>query len=84
MNKPAIATKFLPWLLFLWLTFFSVHAFAAVDNVGVLNNVLDRFEAAAATWKTIMMSRATWLFWLLVIISMVWTFGFMALRKADI
>ena len=84
MNKPAIAIKPLPWLLFLWLAFFSVQAFAGVDNVGVLNNVLDRFEAAAATWKTIMISRATWLFWLLVVVSMIWTFGFMALRKADI
>ncbi|WEF31827.1 P-type conjugative transfer protein TrbL [Pseudoduganella chitinolytica] len=27
---------------------------------------------------------ATWLFWMLVTISMVWTFGMMALRKADI
>ena len=84
MNKPVIAIKLLPWLLFLWLAFFSVQAFAGVDNVGVLNNVLDRFEAAAVTWKTIMISRATWLFWLLVVVSMVWTFGFMALRKADI
>jgi type IV secretion system protein TrbL len=84
MNKAVMAKKTLPWLLFIWLAFFSVQAFAAIDNVGVLNNVLDRFEAAATTWKTVMISRATWLFWLLVVISMVWTFGFMALRKADI
>ena len=84
MNKPVIAIKPLPWLLFLWLAFFSVQAFAAVDSTGVLNNVLIKFETAAATWKTIMITRATWLFWLLVVISMVWTFGFMALRKADI
>lgn len=84
MNKPTIARKYTPWLLFLWLAFFSFHAYAAVDNVGVLNNVLDKFEAAAATWKVIMITRASWLFWLLVVISMVWTFGMMALRKADI
>lgn len=84
MNKPTIARKFTPWLLFLWLAFFSFHAFAAVDNVGVLNNVLDRFETAAATWKAIMIARASWLFWLLVVVSMVWTFGMMGLRKADI
>lgn len=84
MNKPVIAIKPLPWLLFIWLAFFSVQAFAAVDSTGVLNNVLIKFETAAATWKTIMITRATWLFWLLVVISMVWTFGFMALRKADI
>ena len=84
MHKPVIAMKPLPWLLFLWLAFFSVQAFAAVDSTGVLNNVLIKFETASATWKTIMVTRATWLFWLLVVISMVWTFGFMALRKADI
>lgn len=84
MNKPAIALKPLTWLLFLWLALFSAQAFAAVDSVGVLNNVLLKFETASATWKTIMTTRATWLFWLLVVISMVWTFGLMALRKADI
>lgn len=84
MNKPVIKIKPLPWLLFLWLAFFSAHAFAAIDSTGVLNDVLIKFESTSANWKTIMVARATWLFWLLVVISMVWTFGFMALRKADI
>jgi type IV secretory pathway TrbL component len=30
------------------------------------------------------MDHASWLSWALVVISMVWTFGMMALRKADI
>ncbi|MES3021681.1 MAG: P-type conjugative transfer protein TrbL [Pseudomonadota bacterium] len=84
MKRPAISMKPMPWLLLLWLATFSIQAFAVVDNVGVLNNVLDRFEAAAISWRTIIVARATWLFWLLALISMVWTFGFMALRKADI
>jgi type IV secretion system protein TrbL len=84
MNKPVIAMKPFTWLLFLLLAFFSAQAFAAVDSVGVLNNVLSKFEAASSNWQAIMTTRATWLFWLLVVISMVWTFGFMALRKADI
>ncbi|KGM19882.1 hypothetical protein JT24_06430 [Xylella fastidiosa] len=31
-----------------------------------------------------MLSYASWLFWSLVLLSMVWTYGMMALRKADI
>jgi len=71
-------------MLFLWLAFYSAQAFAAAESAGVLDNVLARFQTAANTWGTIITQRATWLFWLLVVISMVWTFGMMALRKADI
>lgn len=84
MRRPAIEIKLVPWLLMLWMALYSAQAFAAVDNQFLLTNVLDKFEAAANTWKTVMISRATWLFWLLASMSMVWTFGFMALRKADI
>jgi type IV secretion system protein VirB6/type IV secretion system protein TrbL len=71
-------------MLLLWLVFFSAQASAAVDNRGILDTVLDRYSSAAATWGTLVTTRATWLFWTLVIISMVWTFGIMAVRKADI
>lgn len=62
----------------------SLDASAAIDNVGVLDNVLNRYSAVASTWATTITSQATWLFWTLALISMVWTFGMMALRKADI
>ena len=68
----------------LWLAFFSIEAQAAIDNAGVLDNVLNRYSAAASGWAGFITARATWLFWTLAVISMVWTFGFMALRKADI
>jgi type IV secretion system protein TrbL len=84
MDKPVTMKRLFLCLLFLGLAFYSVHAFAAVESTGVLNNVLVKFETASQNWKTVMVARATWLFWLLVVISMVWTFGFMALRKADI
>jgi type IV secretion system protein TrbL len=84
MKKPLITVKPILWVLFLLMTFFSVQAFAAVDSPGVLNNVIDRFERVASNWQRVMHDRAEWLFWLLVTISMVWTFGMMALRKADI
>lgn len=59
-------------------------AFAAVESQGVLNDILQRFQNEANTWGAYIKERATWLFWILVTISMVITFGFMALRKADI
>lgn len=62
----------------------SVHASAALERGGVLNDVADRFAAASQAWASVITDHATWLFWTLVVISMVWTFGMMALRKADI
>jgi len=70
--------------LFVWLAFFSIEAHAAIDSTGVFDNVLARYQAAAAGWAGYITGRATWLFWTVVVISMVWTFGMMALRKADI
>jgi len=71
-------------LIFFGLALFCAHAFAAIDNSGILDNVLTRYSNAASGWSTVVTNRASWLFWLLVIISMVWTFGMMALRKADL
>lgn len=70
--------------IFLCLAFFAMDAHAAIDNAGVMDNVLDRYSTAASGWAGTVTSAATWLFWTLVLISMVWTFGMMALRKADI
>ncbi|WHQ45730.1 P-type conjugative transfer protein TrbL [Alcaligenes faecalis] len=55
-----------------------------LSSSGVMNDVLKRFHDAAATWGPAIESAASRLFWALVVISMVWTFGMMALRKADI
>lgn len=55
-----------------------------LSSSGVLDDVLDRFNNTAATWGAVITNAASWLFWTLVVISMVWTFGMMALRKADI
>lgn len=83
MRMPAFF-KSAAFPLFLWLAFFTLDANAAIDNTGILDDVLQRYSAAASTWATIISAAATRLFWALVVISMVWTFGFMALRKADI
>lgn len=59
-------------------------AFAQAKNSNIYENVLDRYHTATHEWAAIILSHATWLFWTLALISMVWTFSMMALRKADI
>ncbi|OSZ33484.1 P-type conjugative transfer protein TrbL [Alcaligenes faecalis] len=66
------------------LVFLSQSAAAAIEKGGVLNEVSDRFLTSSSTWAGTITQYASWLFWTLVVISMVWTFGMMALRKADI
>jgi len=63
---------------------FSLDSHAAINNAGILDNVLTQYNNAASSWAVAITTRATWLFWTLATISMVWTFGLMALRKADI
>ena len=63
---------------------FVAEAHAAIDSNGVLDNVLNQYWQAASQWSSILTSAARRLFWSLVVISMVWTFGMMLLRKADI
>ena len=63
---------------------FSPEAFAAIDNAGLMDAVSDRFKTHASSWANIIETVATRLFWALATISMVWTFGMMALRKADL
>jgi type IV secretion system protein VirB6/type IV secretion system protein TrbL len=60
------------------------QTFASINGDGLLNDVTNRFLTQSATWGTTITMYATWLFWVLATISMVWTFGLMALRKADI
>lgn len=71
-------------LLILCLVLVPLAARAEIDSTGVLDNVLARYSAIAATWSATITTHATRLFWTLATISMVWTFGMMALRKADI
>jgi P-type conjugative transfer protein TrbL len=62
-------------------------AFAGVPgNIesGFFNEILRRFQSAASGWQSVITDAATWLFWCLATISLTWTFGIMALRKAEI
>ena len=56
---------------------------AALNNMALLDTVVAKFSEKAIGWKNVMMNAATWLFWTLGTISLVWTGGMMALRKAD-
>jgi len=55
-----------------------------VTNQGVLDQVTSMFAGKVKSWHNIIQSAAERLFWTLVLISMVWTFGMMLLSKADI
>ena len=76
--------RYFPTLIAITLFFLSSSSYAAIDNSGLLDTVLTRYSDAASTWADEITLRATWLFWFLVPMSMVWTFGFMALRRADL
>ncbi|HHJ1295551.1 MULTISPECIES: P-type conjugative transfer protein TrbL [Pseudomonas] len=75
-----------PLVLGAALLLLAVHANAAdsAPDIGFFDTILQRFSDAAKGWRTIILQAATRLFWTLAVISMVWTFGLMALRKADI
>lgn len=62
----------------------SSGAQAAIDNSDVSEKIIRAFRDNAGAWATVITDRASWLFWCLVAISMIFTFGFMALRQADI
>lgn len=57
---------------------------AEIPDSGLLNDVTSRFLTQSTTWGGVITRYASWMFWVLATISMVWTFGMMALRKADI
>ena len=66
------------------IAFYSTAASAQLTNQGMLDQVVTEFATRATSWQTVVMNAAMFLFWTLGTISLVFTFGFMALRKADI
>lgn len=69
-------------LTFLGMFFlFSVNAYAGqLDSSGLLDTLLDKFQQVASTWSLVIGDYTNWLFWGLVLISMVWTFGMLAMQ----
>jgi type IV secretion system protein VirB6/type IV secretion system protein TrbL len=63
---------------------YSTTVTAAPMNADVVDSVMGKYQAAASAWGSVMVNYASWLFWGLALISMVWTFGMMALPNAGI
>ncbi|WP_407971017.1 P-type conjugative transfer protein TrbL [Burkholderia pyrrocinia] len=59
-------------------------AIAAPMDVNVVDSVMGKYQSAASSWGGIMVSYGSWLFWGLALVSMVWTYGMMAMRRSDI
>lgn len=57
---------------------------APLDSAGLLDDILNRFATVASTWDTVIKNYATWIFWSLAVISMVWTFAMMAMQGEGI
>ncbi len=77
-NRPTVC------LLMVLMMWWPLEAYAAVDSGNLLDNALLKFQTAAAGWGPYILARASWLFWTLATISLVWTMGHLALRRAEI
>jgi P-type conjugative transfer protein TrbL len=71
-------------LLVVCLIIQTPEAFAAINGQGILDDVQNKFQTAAADWAATLTAKASWLFWVLALISMVWTHGMLLFRRADI
>lgn len=80
--KPPL--KFLMIMCLLLVTATAQAAISGIDNAGIFDSILDRFATTTSNWGDKMVGYASWLFWSLTLLSMTWTYGFMALKKADI
>jgi len=84
-NGNPMKKKTITYLILFFLIGFSVSAHAqGMDSRDLLDNILYRFSTTASTWSQTLLSYARYLFWSLALISMVWTYGLMSLRRADI
>lgn len=77
--------KILPTLGVTFLAFvgFSSTASAQLQAAGVLDTVISKYQQAATQWAATLTGYASYLFWGLALLSIVVTFGFMALKRAD-
>lgn len=66
------------------LLLYSTGAAAQLTNQGMLDQVVTAFATRAASWQAAIKGAATWMYWTLVTISLVWTGGTLLLRGAGI
>lgn len=67
-----------------WLAIISTPANATIETNGVLDEVAVHFLTVSSSWASVITNHASWLFWLLGTISLVWTGGNLLLKQADI
>ncbi|EOC0406691.1 P-type conjugative transfer protein TrbL [Cronobacter sakazakii] len=64
---------------------FSMNANAnQLNSSGLLDHLLDKYQQVASTWTTVLSDYANWLFWGLVLISMAWNFGMIAMKGGGV
>lgn len=86
-NGDPMKKKTITCLIALFILVFSINSYAqggGIDSRDLLDNILYRFSSTASMWSQTLLAYARYLFWSLALISMVWTYGLMALRRADI
>ena len=81
---PHLRSRDTACLLIVLMMWWPLEAYAAIDSGNLLDNALLKFQTAAAGWGPYILARASWLFWTLATISLVWTMGQLALRRAEI
>src|SRR5260221_12677960 len=73
------------WLLALFILFGSVpKVSAALTDDSILNTLTGKYQSVANQWSSVIIGHATTIFWILATSSLVWTFGMLALRRAEI
>lgn len=58
-----------------WLAIISTPVNATIETNGVLDEVAVHFLTVSSSWAGVITNHASWLFWLLGTISLVWTGG---------
>jgi type IV secretion system protein TrbL len=76
--------KVIALLLASYLILQTPEAIAAINGQGILDDVQNKYKSVATGWAATLTARASWLFWVLALISMVWSNGMLLLRKADL
>lgn len=81
-SKPMIILLVILLVLFIHIN--NTEAYAAITNANILNSVMDKYKTAAKSWGSIIQERATWLFFVLATISMVWTFSQLMFHRSSL
>jgi len=62
----------------------SLYAGSGINGANIFDSILNRFQQTSSTWERKITDYASWLFWSLALISMIWTYSLMALQRLDI